>query len=106
MKLPLKDAKLCLSLLDALDMFTLKTSKLSRSFSRGISNINEVRAKARDMWQSDPLYIDRYIATDRTLKSHEVELLKSWKGISRSIFIVLAYHPVGISSRVRDFPIF
>jgi hypothetical protein len=93
MKLSLQEEDMLFSQLEMLDAFALENVSKEEDFSREGLSIHEVHRKARNVWQKDPSFVDRYIASNEALKDDEIALLKSWRGITRSLFVVLACYP-------------
>jgi len=94
MQLPLKDAKRCIRLFSGLDMFALETSNVFKKGQTIVADsINEVRLEARLVWQNDSTFIERFIRSKKKLSEEDINLLRSWKGITRSTFVISKYYP-------------
>ena len=88
------DARRCLSLLEKLDLFTAENSNI---FKRGerivVDDMSEIILKAREHWQNNPEFIEKFIASNKSLKDNQIEALKSWKNRKRSQFMIVKYCP-------------
>jgi hypothetical protein len=89
MKLPLKDAKRFIALIESLDMFAFETSNLYKEGrSIVVESTWEIQRNMRLHWQKDPNFIEKFIVVrGNTLSQDDIALIRSWQGRARDFYI-------------------
>ncbi|MFH1644101.1 MAG: hypothetical protein ABIA74_02905 [bacterium] len=91
MRLPLSDAKLCISLLDDLDMFALKIFDIAKKGDI-VTDLNDLRATLREHWQKDSNFIEKFISSQKKLSEDKIRIIRDWKGYYRQNYIIMKHY--------------
>ncbi len=92
-KISAPEAKKCLALLDSLDMHVLEHCNVMKRGSVVYSDdVNKLRLKFRNHWQSNPTIIDDFIAAQKKFPPADADVVKKWKGIKRQNYVIVRHY--------------